>query len=272
MSLTKPEIFVFNNVTFRGNRAILGGALYISVLAANGNITNCHFNKNIAYKDNNGTLGFGGAIYLQQYLPEAISSRLLLDTLYQQAQDLLINNSIFVENMAYTGGAIYTKQFGFILNNDTFRNNQATNGGALVTEIINTASKNYTIIIDRCHFLSNRADLYGASILQLREDVISKDNDTEIVEGNQTYSRGAPAKIGLTAYSYIGESVYGSERNIKELLAKGDLTLVYNSSATNTTLLMTNMSSGGHLNLLLEFGVYDSQNNLLSELGSDNGK
>ena len=270
MSLTEPDVFVFDNVTFQGNKAVLGGALSINVLAVEGNIINCHFNKNIAHKDNN-NLGFGGAIYLQQSSSETISSRLLLDTQHQQIQ-VMIKNSIFAENIAYTGGAIYTKQLDFILSNDTFRNNQATNGGALATEITNTASKSYTIIIDRCYFLSNHADLYGASILQLREDVISKDKDTKIVEGNQTYNRGAPAKIGLTAYSYIGDSVYGSERNTKGLLAKGDLTLIYNSSATNTTLLMTNMSSGGHLNLLLEFGVYDCQNNLLSELGPDDGK
>ena len=141
-----------------------------------------------------------------------------------------------------------------------------------MTEITNTASKNYTIIIERCHFLSNFADLYGASILQLRDDVVSIDNDTKIVNGNETYNRGAPANIGLTAYRYTGESIYSSERNIKTLLAKGDLTLVYNSYTTNSTLIMTDMLIVEYFNLLLEFGVYDSKNNLLSELGPDNGK
>ena len=270
MSLVKPDSFVFDNITFRGNKAILGGALYITVSVVNGNITNCHFNQNIAHKDND-TRGFGGAIYLQQSPLETISSRLLL-ALHRQVQGLLIKNSTFAENMAYTGGAIYTRQLDFILNNDTFRSNQATNGGALATEIKNTASKDYNIVIDRCHFLSNDAELYGASILQLRDDVISKDNDTEIVDGTQTYNTGAPAKIRLTAYNYTGESGLSSERNIATLLAKGDLALVYNSSAINTTLVMNNISSGGYFNLLLEFGVYDSKNNLLSELGSDDGK
>ena len=271
MSLTKLNSYVFDNVTFRGNKAIMGGALYITSLVVNGNITNCYFNKNIAHKDND-TPGFGGAIYLQQSPMETISSRQLLATLQQQAQDLLIKNSIFAENIAYTGGAIYAKQLDLILNNDTFLSNHATNGGALVAEITNTISKRYTIIIDSCYFLSNNAELYGASILQLRDDVISIDNETKIVDGKQKYNRGAPAKIGLTAYSYTGEDTYGSERNITNLLAKGDLTLVYNSLANNTTLLMTNMSSGGYFDLLLEFGVYDSKNNLLSELGPEDGK
>ena len=270
MNLVKPDSFVFNNITFRGNKAILGGALYITASIVNGNITNCHFNQNIAHQDIT-TKGFGGAICLQQSPLETISSRLLL-ALNRQVQGLLIKNSAFAENMAYTGGAIYTKQLDFILNNDTFWNNQATNGGALVTEIKNTASKDYNIVIDRCHFLSNDAGLYGASILQLRDDVISKDNDTEIVDGTQKYNTGAPVKIGLTAYNYTGEHINSSSKNIKTLLAKGDLTLFYNSSATDTTLVMTNISSGGYFNLLLKFGVYDSNNNLLSELGSEDGK
>ena len=272
MILSEPDSFVFDNVTFTGNKAILGGALHIAFSVVDGSIKDCYFNKNIAHKDKD-TPGFGGAIYFQQSPPlETVSSRLLLAISHQQVQDLLIKDSTFVENIAYTGGAIYTKQLDFILNNDTFLNNQATNGGALATEITNTASKNYAIIIRICRFLSNDADLYGASILQLRDDVISIDNDTEIVDGNQTYTRGAPAKIGLTAYRYTGESIYGSERSIKKLLDKGDLTLVYNSSAANATLVMANMSSGGHFNLLLEFGVYDSKNNLLSELGPEDGK
>ena len=271
MSLTKPDSFVFDNVTFEGNKAILGGALYITALAINGNITNCYFSKNIAHK-NNDSPGFGGAIYLQQHSLETISSRLFLAVIHHQVQGLLIKNSTFAENIAYTGGAIYTKQLDFILNNNTFRSNQATNGGALATEITNTASKNYTIVLDKCRFLSNNAKLYGASILQLRDDVISKDNDTEIVDGNQKYNTSAPAKIGLNAYNYTSESIISSERNIKKLLAKGNLVLVHNSSDTDTPLLMTDVSSGGYFNLLLEFGVYDSKNNLLSELGSDDGK
>ena len=271
MSLAKLDSFEFDNITFRGNKAIMGGALYITGLIVNGSITNCHFNQNLAHKDND-TQGFGGAIYLQQSSLETISSRLLLATLHQQVEDLLIKDSTFVENIADTGGAIYTKQLDFILSNDTFLNNQAKNGGALATEITNTASKNYTITIDSCHFFSNNADLYGASILQLRDNVISIDNGTEIVNGKQKYNRGAPAKIGLTAYSYTGEDIYNSERNITSLLAKGDLTLVYNSFTNNTILFMTNMSSGGYFNLLLEFGVYDSKNNLLSELGPNDGK
>ena len=127
MSLTKPDSFVFDNVTFTGNKAILGGALYITGLAVHGSITNCHFNKNIANKYD-GTPGFGGAIYLQQSLSETISSRLLLAIAHQQKQGLLISNSTFDENIAYTRGAIYTKQLDFILNNDTFRSNQAKNG------------------------------------------------------------------------------------------------------------------------------------------------
>ena len=272
MSLRNLDSFVFDNITFGGNRAILGGAMYISVLVVNGNITNCHFNKNIAHKGN-GTQGSGGAIYLQQYSLETISSRLLLATLYEQVQDLLIKNCAFAENIAYIGGAIYTKQLEFILSNDTFQNNQATNGGALVTEITNTPSKNYTIVISRCHFVSNNANQHGASILQLRDDVISIDNDTEMVDASQKYNTGAPGKIRLNAYRYTGEeSTYGSKRNMTTLLANGDLTLVYNSSAANTTLVMTNISSGGYFNLLLEFGVYDSKNFLLRELGPDDGK
>ena len=271
MNLTKPDSFLFENLTFVGNKAILGGALCIVDLVVSGNITNCHFNKNIAQKDNV-IPGFGGAVYLQQSPLETISSRLLLAIRHQQAQNLLIKNSIFAENIAHAGGAIYAKQFEFILSNDTFLNNQATNGGGLATEITNTASKNHTIIIDKSRFLSNDADLYGASILQLRDQVISLDNDTEITNGNQTYSRGAPAKIGLTAYRYTGETKNDSKRDIKTLLAQGVLTLVYNSSAVNATLNMTDISSGGSFNLLLEFGVYDSENNLLTELGSGDGK
>ena len=65
-----------------------------------------------------------------------------------------------------------------------------------------------------------------------------------------------------------------AQREIQRaLLAKGDVTLFYNSSAAaNATLLMTNISSGGYFNLLLQFGVYDSENNLLSELGPEDGK
>lgn len=274
MSLTNLNSFAFDNATFIANKAMLGGGLYIVDLVEHGNITNCFFINNEARKQTAST-GFGGAMYLEQQSSlHTISSRLLVAaTPHPQAQHLIITNSTFSNNTAYIGGAIYTKQFDFTLHNDTFRNNQAASGGALATELTNTASINYTIIINRCHFLSNDAKLYGASILPLRGGTILIDRHTDIVDGNQTYNTGAPAKIGLNAYNFTDQSIYDDpDRNITNLLAQGDLTLVYNSSANKSELLMTGVSSGSPFNLLLEFGVYDSDNNLLSELGADNGK
>ena len=156
-----------------------------------------------------------------------------------------------------------------MLINNTFNQNQAVIGGALVTEIINSNSTQLTIDITGSFFLQNNADLYGASILEVRDNSVQLDSANEIIEKNNT---GLPAKIRLTAYTGITEEEYNQGKNVLNFIRKNNLTPIYDSFTEQSRLVMQNVSSGGSLSELLVISVYDFQDNLIAKLGSDEGK
>jgi predicted outer membrane repeat protein len=92
-----------NNTNFTNNRAVHnGGAAYLAFLS-NAEINNCVFDSNIA-EDFEDYPGSGGAIY-------------------SDYNNIVINNSKFINNSASEGGAIFAIDSCYFIVNSTFKNN-----------------------------------------------------------------------------------------------------------------------------------------------------
>ena len=126
-----------NNTTFRNNKAVSGGAVFI---AGQANITDVLFENNESI-DTNGAFSLGGgALYLNQ-------------------GSFNVTNCDFVGNKSRRsgGGLTFRNSEGFI-NNSSFQNNHAKKGGAI--DII----LHKDIEIHNCDFISNSVDDYASAI------------------------------------------------------------------------------------------------------------
>ena len=214
--------------------------------------------------------GFGGAIFLRN--PISAINTIDISRLLQGADNskLIIQDSFFIENSAYTGGAIYAQEINFDSLNNIFRENVAANGGAIAGEI---GDPSLLIEIKGSTFLNNNVDLYRASILELRKDIFRIDPQTLIVHGHQLYETGAPAKLRLRTFNYSSENTLDLEKDVEELLAINEISLVYDSFWENTSdLIIEDMTSGGHFNQLIEVTICDAANKSLTELTNEDGK
>lgn len=94
---------IMNNTNFTNNRAVHnGGAAYLAFLSS-AEINNCVFDSN-AVEDFEDYPGSGGAIY-------------------SDYNDIMINNSKFINNSAGRGNAIFTFDTYYVIVNSTFKNN-----------------------------------------------------------------------------------------------------------------------------------------------------
>ena len=163
------------NSSFSENYGGIGGALRIS--GSN------HVINKTAFTDNNAFFS-GAAISLN----------------YASAY---IDDSKFIHNHAYQGGAIYWQYEGHalsVLNNSYFENNSAGYGGGAISceyEYGDSAVK----IIDNTKFINNNATNYGGAVAALETEIRNS-----IFEGNK-------ANIGGAIYSYdsnISDSTFNN--------------------------------------------------------------
>ncbi|MBR5954613.1 MAG: hypothetical protein IK021_04280, partial [Methanobrevibacter sp.] len=163
-------LHISNPITVNGNGFTLDGNGQSRIFGITGN--NVILN-NIIFMNGNGS--YGGAIYFN-------------------AWNSSINNSKFIYNVAYGGGAIYFGYDSYVVNitNCDFENNSATNGGAInFHEVFSTSISNSNfinnsatnggaiyaspygmgcsfIIKENCKFINNSAQL-GSAIFQIGE-------------------------------------------------------------------------------------------------------
>eukprot|EP00484_Ammonia_sp_Unknown_P013894 CAMPEP_0197072120 /NCGR_PEP_ID=MMETSP1384-20130603/209934_1 /TAXON_ID=29189 /ORGANISM="Ammonia sp." /LENGTH=1656 /DNA_ID=CAMNT_0042510935 /DNA_START=66 /DNA_END=5037 /DNA_ORIENTATION=- len=148
LALSQSDL-VLNNVIFRNNTAINGGALWFKPSASTkAVITNCRFEHNRAMASEYEG-GYGGAIY--EYL----------------LADVSISNTQFVNNYAeIKGGAVYI-DYGAIFSCDecVFLYNVADGyGGALFAEDRNSQTSGTYPVITNSRFERNYAAIHGGAV------------------------------------------------------------------------------------------------------------
>ncbi len=213
---------IIKNCEFSGNRAITGGAVYISSYTDLTEIDGCTFENNEALSG----IYAGGAIYNAGTLivnnseftaNKAVSrSELAYDisggdggAIYN-ANTLLVDNSNFVENRAYYwGGAIKTGGNSLIANSNFTANSAGSRGGA----IHNSGSGSYsewTSYVSGCNFDSNIIGNSDYDGLSLEGGAICAEAPTAIRDSNFTnnYAPNGGALYMRSNAKYVDNCIF----------------------------------------------------------------
>ncbi len=185
---TPPSTLTVDNVTFSGNSAYSGGAIYDQTYGSTLHVTNSRFSNNLAVSGNSG----GGAIYAS-------------------GGTVTIDNSTFASNHADNvyedGGAIFNSAATITITNSTFSgntangSNQYTYGGA----IYNTGWLNVT----NTTFSGNSAGDWGGAILSYGGQQVIR---------NSTFSGNTAGVAGAAFYnSYTGFTLSGNLFNANKV-------------------------------------------------------
>ena len=222
---------------FSNNEAFNGGAVALrstdSAGAANNNVNHCYFNNNVAD-------GSGGAVYI--------------------ITDGKVENSIFADNSAKKGGAIYTLK-GKVSTSNFTNNTAAENGGAIYLE-------GY-FEIDESNFTFNQANNMGGAVY------VSGNGEEVVVHVSNSYFQNNKAKSYRLELSnptdencpVINITFEGNEIWMNAIFAF-DVVLsnnvYWNGSMVNSDDVVPSKNSYPGINITVE--VYDSNSNLVDNV------
>jgi len=149
----------FYNSTFVNNVAMYGGATY------NHGLGNSYYN--VTFRDNvadGEDYSNGGAVYNYGSLSRFEFCDFVNNyadnmggAIYNSGHDVYVSNSSFTDNSAFKGGAIHVKGKNGRLQSNSFDNNFAVYGGALYNEGLN-------LIVTFNNFSSDKANVTGGGI------------------------------------------------------------------------------------------------------------
>jgi predicted outer membrane repeat protein len=176
---------IVNNSYFTQNSAQQGGAIYYTP-KSNVNIRNSTFDNNVAFD--------GGAIYGENGNLTIDNSTFITNAatiggaIFADGSDILIkNNTNFINNLAIDslgGGTILiTSNANVTINQSNFVNNTAYTGGAILL-------LNGTLTTTGSTFINNTANLYGGAICDASGNNMNI-LDSTFTENNATNSAGA---------------------------------------------------------------------------------
>ena len=221
-----------SNCDFTSNNANNGGAIRISRLGVNTQISGSNFT------NNNATSGHGGAIYTDSPLDISDSN---LDgnnatvgggALYLSGNVIKsnINDCNFTANTAcINGGAIFIDGNNVTVINSKFTKNIATeNGGAIYV------AKNNAIITG-CEFKENKAK--NGSAIYIRDNVASATitdcnfTDNVAAEHGTVYLKGITSPLKLSNNVFSGNSPVGASENYYENPTITTASVMYVSSS-----------------------------------------
>lgn len=182
------------------------------------------------FLNNHGSF-YGGAIYSLGYL------KFKLNTLF-------VNHCLFENNSANSeGGALFLLNQDILLDNSVFLNNKADYGGAISFK--NTKSYHFEFIIFSSIFKKNFAFVEGGAIKYEEDPFLNKNNTFEgnlAVYGNDIASY--PTRLGFQIF-------------IKDN-ANNSIKLVYDSEINSEKyFIFDSIVSGSNLDYKLEFQLYD---------------
>jgi len=164
---TTPSTLTVDNITFSGNSAISGGAIYDETYGSTLHVTNSTFSNNSAVLSNSG----GGAIYANGGTVTIDSSTFASNhadhtyeaggAIFNSSATVTITNSTFSGNTANaagfsTGGAIYNTG-SLNVTNSTFSGNSVANWGGAIN------SYGGSQVIKNTTFSGNTAGVAGAA-------------------------------------------------------------------------------------------------------------
>lgn len=268
LMLIDPKLLTLEDVVFENNTALRGGAIYVESSELFGTIKGCLFLNNIAFRiENSSTFGLGGAIFFEK-VGNTNSDFSENSTL----RKLVIESCTFDRNLADFGGAVYTRNMTFAIHNSTFTGNKALSGGVLATEMYTSTNmslnNSQAITVNKSHFENNSAQYHGPSIIELRETTLKTKNSNFAENQAQQFQQGVPAKLRLRVFSSVN---INTQRNFfdQEVINATRLNVLYDSFEDKHMLIIENVTSGSWLNEVLEFSIYDSGNNLLKEINSN---
>jgi hypothetical protein len=182
--------------------------------------------QNFDYLNAAGTAGYGGALYVQVGVT------------------LTCRNVDFINNLAYTGGAVFAKGGALTFEDCYFQNNRAmrisglySGGGAINTQAaVNMGSpavpntNNLSLVLDRCLFDGNTSDYLGSSI---RYETLF--TDASIAPGlliqNCTFTANKITTLGVNTGGSVHINAVSPAADVKLI----NNTIAYNSSEISTT-------------------------------------
>lgn len=214
-----------NNITFSNllnNSAMYGGAIYLS--GAGFNLNNSYFNNNFA-------LVYGGAVFASSNM------------------GLSIDKCEYVNNSAYSGGALYAENGG-IVNNSGFCENSATYGGAVYAK--------EQMNIENSSFNENYANAAGALLLEEYSEII----ESNFTGNGALTSGGAIIALGNLIVNGSSFKENGAVDGSNNIALMGDSTVtsdektIYDSPLSLMVVELTlikadNISYGDTLNVLV---------------------
>ncbi len=179
ISLTNANSTVnVNNVIFGNNNVTEGNGGVISQTSGILNIINSTFSENTS-TIGSGTSGNGGAVY---------------------GTNFSIERTLFTNNTATNGGAIYNNGTGTIYGNSTFTgNNSTTNGGAIYnngTLTLNSTSGNITFSENKVNTLAN--DIYNSGTGTLNINGSSNTVSVGSISGSGAINKSGNGILSLT--------------------------------------------------------------------------
>lgn len=195
---TTPSTLTVDNITFSGNSAISGGAIYDETNGSTLHVTNSTFSNNSAVSGNSG----GGAIYANGGTVTIDGSTFASNhadntyeaggAIFNSAATVTITNSTFSGNSANgtgfsTGGAIYNTGF-LTVTNSTFSGNSVGNWGGAIN------GYGGSLVIKNTTFSGNTANAAGAAFYN---------SFTTFTSSGNLFSTN---KVGSTAQACVNSS------------------------------------------------------------------
>ena len=214
-NLVDQSLTINKGIVFKNNTSAAGGAIYNNGIVT---ITSANFTSNKATLDSKYDFtGNGGAIYntnQNSSEDEDFNSQLTINkstftsnsatlcggAIYNNSNNVIINNSTFNKNTSANGGAIYNNG-SMELNSNTFTSNiSSRNGGAIYN--------NKNIIINKSNFNSANTSMNGGAIYNA-ENAIATITSSTFTNNNANIAGGA---IYNTGDIKITSSTFGNSK------------------------------------------------------------
>lgn len=206
---TTPSTLTVDNITFSGNSAISGGAIYDETYGSTLHVTNSTFLNNSAVLSNSG----GGAIYAN-------------------GGTVTIDNSTFASNHAdntyESGGAIFSSSATVTITNSTFSGNTANAAGYSVGGAIYNSSG--WLNVTNSTFSGNSAANWGGAIMGYGG---SGSINVQVIK-NSTFSGNTAGVAGAAFYnSYAGTTLSGNLFNANKVAGTVQSCVNYQTTLTD---------------------------------------
>jgi predicted outer membrane repeat protein len=231
------------NCDFINNSAYCGGAIGCNEISDPYNLTIIN-----SYFTNNTASGDGGAIFTHNMVinnsvftnntskPYGSGSRFAGAVFCQE--NGIITGSLFKGNSAGMGGAVVYGNGSLNISNSDFINNTAYSGGAITCSYMDTT---HYLTVKDCSFTNNSAEKYGGAILT---DYLNVSN-SYFVNNSAMYDGGciiATNSTSVTNCSFINNSAgnYGGA-----ICSRNDLNIQNSFLILNSTFISNNANYGG---------------------------